>query len=54
MFNLKKTIAFMATALAAVGAQAANGIANGGFESAPQIFTVGSQPGPGLQGAATG
>ena len=55
MLNLKKTIAKSMAAVAvvgfAVGAQAANGIANGGFESAPQIFTVGSQPGPGGQGA---
>ena len=35
MLNLKKTIAIMATALAAVGAQAqtTNGFANGGFET---------------------
>ena len=55
MLNLKKTIALSLAAAAAagfaVGAQAANGVANGGFESAPAIFTVGSQPGPGLQGA---
>ena len=55
MLNLKKTIALSLAATAAagfaVGAQAANLIANGGFESAPQIFTVGSQPGPGGQGA---
>ena len=54
MFNLKKTIAISLAAAAvagfAVSAQAANGIANGGFESAPAIFTVGSQPGPGGQG----
>jgi hypothetical protein len=55
MLNLKKTIAKSVAAVAvvgfAVGAQAQNLIANGGFESAPAIFTVGSQPGPGLQGA---
>ena len=57
MFSLKKTIAISLAAAAAagfaIGAQAAtgNGIANGGFESAPAIYTVGSQPGPGLQGA---
>lgn len=55
MLNLKKTIAKSMAAVAvvgfAVGAQAQNLIANGGFESAPAIFTVGSQPGPGLQGA---
>ena len=55
MFNLKKSIAISLAAAAVAGfsvsAQAANGIANGGFESAPAIFTVGSQPGPGLQGA---
>lgn len=55
MLNLKKTIAKSMAAVAvvgfAVGAQAQNLIANGGFESAPAIFTVGSQPGPGGQGA---
>ena len=50
MFNLKKTIAISLAAAAAagfaVGAQAATGnlIANGGFESAQAIYTVGSQP----------
>ena len=55
MLNLKKTIAKSLAVVAVVGfafgAQAQNLIANGGFESAPAIFTVGSQPGPGLQGA---
>ena len=57
MINLKKSVTFSLAAIAACGfaisAQAATGqlIANGGFESAQAIYTVGSQPGPGLQGA---
>ena len=57
MINLKKSVTFSLAAIAASGfaisAQAATGqlIANGGFESAPAIYTVGSQPGPGMQGA---
>jgi hypothetical protein len=55
MLNLKKTIAKSVAAVAvagfALGAQAQNLIANGGFESTPAIFNVGSQPGPGGQGA---
>ena len=55
MLNLKKTIALSLAAAAAagfaVGAQAQNLIANGGFESAQAIYAVGSQPAAGLQGA---